>query len=352
MRRKPIFSIIIIALILTIGILYGINKTTDVSYQTLDGKVFGTYYSVKIATESLNPNVQQDIVRTLEQINNRMSIFEPYSEISQINRSPANIPLHLSRQMALIMQTSAKINHISKGAFDPTVGKLVELWGFGTQNNPPIPTPKKIAETLSYSGFDKLEFNPDYSELKKKDSRTFLNLSAIAKGYAVDKIAELLDLYGYKNYLVDIGGEMRVSGHLYGYKNYLVDIGGEMRVSGQRDDKSNGWNIGVAVPQKQSKDNLFAMSLSNIAVATSGDYQNFTYYEGKKIAHAISPQTGYPVSDRLASVTVLDKSCMQADAYATGLLVLGFSKGLQLAEENHIPAIFHFSSDAKFLQEE
>ena len=343
MRRKPIFSIIIIALILTIGILYGINKTTDVSYQTLDGKVFGTYYSVKIATESLNPNVQQDIVRTLEQINNRMSVFEPYSEISQINRSPANIPLHLSRQMALIMQTSAKINRISKGAFDPTVGKLVELWGFGTQNNPPIPTPKKIAETLSYSGFDKLEFNPDYSELKKKDSRTFLNLSAIAKGYAVDKIAELLDLYGYKN--------------------YLVDIGGEMRVSGQRDDKSNGWNIGVATPKKHSKDNLFAMSLSNIAVATSGDYQNFTYYEGKKIAHAISPQTGYPVSDRLASVTVLDKSCMQADAYATGLLVLGFSKGLQLAEENHIPAIFiirnqddtfavHFSSDAKFLQEE
>ena len=343
MRRKPIFSIIIIALILTIGILYGINKTTDVSYQTLDGKVFGTYYSVKIATESLNPNVQQDIVRTLEQINNRMSVFEPYSEISQINRSPANIPLHLSRQMALIMQTSAKINRISKGAFDPTVGKLVELWGFGTQNNPPIPTPKKIAETLSYSGFDKLEFNPDYSELKKKDSRTFLNLSAIAKGYAVDKIAELLDLYGYKN--------------------YLVDIGGEMRVSGQRDDKSNGWNIGVATPKKHSKDNLFAMSLSNIAVATSGDYQNFTYYEGKKIAHAISPQTGYPVSDQLASVTVLDKSCMQADAYATGLLVLGFSKGLQLAEENHIPAIFiirnqddtfavHFSSAAKFLQEE
>ena len=315
MRILKYFFIFFIASAL---IVYLWQKRTP--YQIITGQTMGTYYSIKIRTEQENKKLYKKIQNELSEINLEMSVFDLNSEISSINGEPEDTWIPLSEPMQNVLKTAHKIYKQSNGAFDPTVGKLIDLWGFGTSRQKKIPTDEEIKNLLEISGFDKVTFNNDYSELKKSNSEVMINLSAIAKGYGVDRIAELLKENGYND--------------------FVIEIGGEVRTSGQKSEDVDGWNIGIIKPANNYTENAYIVTLKDLSVATSGDYRNFFYIDNEKFSHTISPQTGYPVKSNLMSVTVFDKSCMTADGLATAMMVMGETKALNFANRNNIAAIF------------
>ena len=213
---------------------------------------------------------RQKIKNELEQINAEMSVFEPGSEINNINDAAAGQPIDLSDNMSDVMRSAREVYRLTEGSFDPTVGQLVDLWGFGAGRHADIPTDEQIKETLKTVGFNKLSFSDNYKTLQKNNRSLMLNLSAIAKGYAVDRIALLLKQEGYQN--------------------FVIDIGGEIYASGEKSDANKGWNIGIAVPKLDNapEQNAAVIRLRNMAVATSGDYRNYYYKDNKRYSHTIS----------------------------------------------------------------
>lgn len=314
-------KLFLLVFIIALVIFYIKNPVSN--YYTINGETFGTYYSVKINTSRENNLLGKQIKEELELINKRMSVFDNNSEISQINHAQAGVWIPLSDEMAELMKTTKTVYDQSKGYFDPTVGKLVDLWGFGTTNRTTIPTEAQIKDALKTTGFNKLEFSPDFKQVKKLSSDVSINLSAVAKGYGVDKIYELLDQQGYSD--------------------FVVEIGGEVRAKGKRAATASGWNIGISDPQ--TKDNTYIISLSNQAVATSGDYENFYEIDGQKYSHTISPITGHPVQNSLASVTVFKSDCATADALATALMAMGYPKALSFANRNNLAVVFYLRTE-------
>ena len=313
-----IFQTVSILVVIIVGSLYAFHKKTDI--QTIEGQIFNTYYKIKLRPQKILIDLPKQIKIALEEVNQQMSVFVADSEISKINQASAGETIVLSPPLSYVLQTSAKINNESSGAFDPTISPLIDLWGFGKGHKFQNPSDEQINRILEYSNFNKLKFTSDYASLTKTDSRTQLNLSAIAKGYAVDKIATLLEEHNIKN--------------------YIVEIGGEIRVSGNKDSSGNLWIIGLGVPLTTSKANAFTMDITDIAVATSGDYRNFIEKDGLRFSHTISPKTGKPVTNNLASVTVLANTCMEADAYATAIMSMGYEKGLEMSKKLNLPVIF------------
>ena len=312
-----------IATIFALGIYFVVIRNNP--YQEISGKAFGTYYNIKIRTENKNRELPLKIKNELNKINQEMSVFEPDSEINKINALETAQTIEISDNMNTLLSSAKKIHHLTNGNFDPTVGPLVELWGFGTVKQNLTPTTEQIQATLKNIGFDKIKLNN--KTLSKQNHNLMINLSAIAKGYAVDRISNLLQSEGYKN--------------------YVIEIGGEVYASGSKSDTTKGWTIGVASPTQDSQttENSAIVILSNMAVATSGDYRNYYYKDNKRYSHTISPQTGYPVEHNLASVTVFDSNCMNADAIATGIMAMGETKGLKFANQNKIPAIFFIRNE-------
>lgn len=300
----------------------------DNPYQEINGRAFGTYYNIKIRTDYKNRSLLSKVKTVLDNVNSRMSVFEPGSEINDINEAPAGQLIELSDEMSYLLENTNSVYRLTNGNFDPSVGQLVDLWGFGAGKHKDIPTDQEIKDTLKNVGFNKLIFSADYQTVRKNNSHFNINLSAIAKGYAVDKVAEMLKKEGYKD--------------------FVVEIGGEVLASGEKSDQNAGWNIGIARPGKDTAadENAVVIRLHNLAVATSGDYRNYYYKDNKRYSHTISPQTGYPVEHNLASVTVFDKSCMRADAIATGLMVMGEKKAMSFANQQRIPVIM-FVHDEK-----
>ena len=317
-RDMRIFKYFFIFFVITALIVYLWQKR--IPYQTITGQTMGTYYSVKIRTDKEDKKLYKKIQNELSEINLEMSVFDLNSEISNINSEPENIWIPLSEPMQKVLKNAYKIYKQSNGAFDPTVGKLIDLWGFGTSRQKKIPSDEDVKNLLAVSGFDKIKFNEDYSELKKANNDVAINLSAIAKGYGVDRIGELLEKSGYKD--------------------YVIEIGGEVRASGQKSEDVDGWNVGIIKPANNYTDNAFVVTIKDLSVATSGDYRNFFYIGDEKFSHTISPQTGHPVKSNLMSVTVFDKSCMIADGLATAMMVMGETKALNFANRNNIAAIF------------
>ena len=314
MRILKYISIILLLVALALFL-----RSTFSDYQEFGGKIFNTYYKIKIRTSVADGSLPRQIENILQDIDAKMSVFNEDSEISKLNKTKAGESFALSEDLSKVLKTAKKINKESNGAFDPAIAPLIDLWGFGPEHKFASPSEEKLSEVKSYSRFDKLTFSKDYKKVTKKDARTSLNLSAIAKGYAVDRIAESLEELGFRD--------------------YVVEIGGELRLSGRRDDKGELWNIGIGVPLKYSKGNALVMEISDYAVATSGDYRNFIEEDGKVFSHTISPQTGQPVKNDLASVTVFAPTCMEADAYATAIMAMGKQKGLELANKIKLPII-------------
>ena len=285
----------------------------DKPYQSISGQTMGTYYNVKIRTRKEDNMLPQKIRQRLDELNREMSVFDSESEISRLNNAKAGEWIDLSPEMSKVMKDSAKIWRLSGGAFDPTVGRLVDLWGFGASVPKKAPSEAEIKEVLKYTGFDKLKFADGYSRVKKSNDNIYINLSAIAKGYGVDRIAKLLEDEGYTD--------------------FVVEIGGEVVARGSRSEEEKGWKIGVVKPA-ETPETAFVADLRNAAVATSGDYRNYYYKDGKKYAHTIDPRTGYPVQHSILSATVIARDCMSADAYATAFMVMGLEEAERFADSH------------------
>jgi thiamine biosynthesis lipoprotein len=289
----------------------------------LSGQTMGTSYSIKLVAPDQNLDRQALGVKLsarLDEINSTMSTYRPESELSRFNRLDSTEWSPVSDELCALVADALEFSELTDGAFDVTVGPLVNLWGFGPDGDiSRPPTDAAIAEALTRVGFGKLHANCDLPALRKDRADVYVDLSALAKGYAVDQSAELLETHRITDYLVEIGGELRMRGH-----NALGEL----------------WAIAVEKPQDDTRSVQSVVRLTDSAMATSGDYRNFFEFEGRRYSHTIHPKTGRPVTHDAAAVTVVDKSAADADALATALLVLGPEEGLALAAREGIAAYF------------
>lgn len=302
---------------------------------TLSGSTMGTYYRVTVV--SLPPTLDEtglkaEIEKLLVKINAQMSTYIPDSELSRFNDYPMTDWFPVSSETAIVVAEGLEIHHLTGGAFDITVGPLVNLWGFGPPGSKnEIPNEENINETLKKVGSQHLKSRLSPPALKKEIVELYVDLSGIAKGFAVDSIADYLETEGILNYIVDIGGEMKTKGS-------------------KKNDSA--WKIAIEKPSVGKKEIHQVIDLNNQAIATSGDYRNYFERDGKRYSHEINPRTGYPIQHRLASVSVLDTTCMRADALATALIVLGPQEGYQLAEKENKAALFIIKSEDGFIEKE
>lgn len=278
----------------------------------LTGRTMGTTYSIKLVTGYFQSTdgLQEKIDARLDQINQSMSTYSKDSEISRFNRWRATREaFSISEDFYRVMTIGQQLFELSGGAWDATVEPLINLWGFGPDRPAEdIPTENQIKQALTSVGFQQVEING--RSLTKTHPDVTLDLGSIAKGYGVDRIADLL----------------RESG----YDNFLVEIGGEVYAAGLRKDLKP-WRVGINRPQKDAPRYAIyqVVSLSGRAMATSGDYRNFIERNGQTYSHIIDPRTGYPVANGVVSATVVADNCTFADGLATALMVMGAKKGLQ-----------------------
>ncbi len=295
----------------------------------------GTSYSVQINAKG-SANLDDELTNTIEdilnQVNQKMSTYIDDSELSQINSSTSTEWLSVSQDLYNVISTANTISIKTEGAFDITVGPLVNQWGFGPEDrNEIIPPPDSTIQILSeYVDYKQLNLRPSPPEIRKLKADISLDLSGIAKGYAIDKIADYLERNGFENYMIEIGGELRAKGF---------------------NNSEELWRIGIEKPLTEDREVHKIIHLDNTAMATSGDYRNFFTINDVRYSHGIDPKTGHPVSHQLVSVTVLDPSAMVADARATGLLVMGPDDGVKLAVRENIPALFIISSTNGYLEQ-
>ena len=287
------------------------------------GETMGTTYSVKISklpTDLERSELGAEIEACLERVNASMSTYRMDSELSQLNQNRSTEWIEISKPLADVIDESLKISVLSDGAYDVTVGPLVNLWGFGPEGpRQTAPDPSDISARRQQTGFRKIHLNTDRTAIRKDVAEIYIDLSSLAKGYGVDQLGELLEKFGIEN--------------------YLVEVGGELRVKGERPD-GGAWNIAIEKPLAGQRAIQQVIHLKDIAVATSGDYRNFFEDRGIRYSHTIDPGTGMPIAHSLASVTVMEKSAMRADALATAFMALGPEAGLKLAEDQQIAALF------------
>lgn len=292
----------------------------------IQGKTMGTYFRVTLAVPDRKINVdalRAKIERTLDAVNQSMSTYVEDSELMRFNAADTTEPVAISAGLRRVIKQALTIADQSDGYYDITIGPLVELWGFGRKKVSRAPNQAEIEAALERVGYRYLKLSP--AGLTKAREDVSLDLSSIAKGYGVDQVAELLEAEGYRN--------------------YLVDIGGELRLAGQRFDKP--WRIGIEAPDSQIEavQSVVAVTRSQLAMATSGNYRNYRDYDGVHAVHTIDPKTGGFRRSRLLAVTVLDDDCMTADAYATALMALGEGKAARFAEKYRLPVLFIYAGE-------
>jgi thiamine biosynthesis lipoprotein len=248
-----------------------------------------------------------------------MSNWREDSELSRLNRHAGGTPFPLSPELYDVLRQSAEVSAASGGAFDVTVGPLVEAWGFGAgPGGAEPPGPEAIGALLDRVGYRKLVLDPEHGSASKEDPGLEVDLSAVAPGYAVDLVAARLEERGFGRYLVEIGGELRVSG---------------------TNPEGRAWRVAIERPELLRRETQRVVEISDAALATSGDYRDFFERDGVRYTHTIDPATGSPVLHSLASATVIDPSCALADAWATAMMVLGPEEGLRLADERGMPVL-------------
>ena len=322
MKRLVIIATILISLVV-ITVYLNQNGSGSPNPIAISGTTMGTSYHLKVVvTDGWKVDVaelKRLIINRLTEIDNKMSTYKGDSDVSRLNTAAADTWVPIDAETLVVVSEAQKISNISAGSFDVTIGRLVNLWGFGpTINIAAIPDPDKISNLLQQSGYNKLDLQQSPPALLKRSELLYLDLSAIAKGYAVDSVAELLRQNGIDNFLVEIGGE--------------IITNGEKRVD-------TPWVVGIETPVAGQRVVHKRLKLSNVSMATSGDYRNYFEENGVRYSHTIDPANGYPIKHKLASVTVIDDSCMRADAIATAIMVMGVEKGLTFAESQGL-AIF------------
>lgn len=301
------------------------NPNEQQTYQVY-GETQGTTYTVKYLTQKGN-NYQIAIDSVLVAFSQSLSTYIPDSEISIFNKLSASDSSIVFQNDFFypVLKSSKEIFEISEGAFDPTLAPVIRVWGFGEMAEPEKIPSDKIDSLLEFVGFDKyIVF--DKTSLKKTKKDIQLNFNAIAQGYAVDVVALFLETKNIKNYMVEIGGEVRASG-----------IGTD----------EAGWKIGIDKPIEEGKNNpnpqrqlQAIVTLNNKSLVTSGNYRKFYIRDGKKYPHTINPKTGYPVTHTLLSATVLANDAMTADGLGTSCMVLGKDKALTMIEKLENTEVF------------
>lgn len=285
---------------LIIGTVIIVRQQRSTPYQKDTGFIFGTVYNI---TYQYDKSLKADIEAELKKVDGSLSPFNKHSIITKINR---NEDVTVDKMFADVFNLARQISTETDGAFDITVAPLVNAWGFGFKNAPQ-PTRHAIDSLKQLTGYMKVSL--DGMKVSKKDPRMMLDCSAIAKGYACDVVAEYLRKRGIENFMVEIGGEIVTQGI---------------------NEKRLPWKIGVTKPVDDSlntnQELQTVLNVTNKAMATSGNYRNFYYKNGKKYAHTIDPVTGYPVQHNILSATVIADNCATADAYATAFMVMGLDK--------------------------
>lgn len=291
------------------------------------GETMGTFYEVK-STEGIS-DYKKGIDSVLVAVNQSFSTYIPESTISKINKNVNNQPL-ADRAFEQVFYKAYAIYKITEGAFDPAIMPVVNYWGFGPKGKKAVTNvdSQAVAELMKYSRFDSTFIKKNtkgVARLSKYHARTQLDFSAIAKGYGVDRVAAYLDEQNLDNYYVNIGGEVRGKG---------------------RKKDGSGWKIGINRPEAGSGLNEYELlvELKDLSMATSGNYRNFHEVNGQKYAHILDPKTGFPSKSDLLSATVFSRDCMEADAYATACMVMGFEKSRALIEaQTGLEAVLLFS---------
>lgn len=278
------------------------------SYIYNEGIIFGTFYHIKY---DYKEDLKDEIQEKLNEVNKSLSTFDSLSVLSKINR---NIPVRLDSHFVIVFNKAQEISAQTDGAFDMTVSELVNAWGFGFKSEK-FPTQTVIDSLMQYVGYRKIKINND--TVYKENPKVTIDASAIAKGYGVDVVANYLESKGIKNYLVEIGGEIRLKGI---------------------NPKNQKWSLAIDKPIDDSlgilEEYQEILYLDSGAVATSGNYRKFYYKNGQKYSHTINPKTGYPVNHQLLSVTVYTKDCMSADAYATSFMVMGKDRAISFLSKH------------------
>ena len=305
-------------MIIAIGFMLG-HK--DEPYQHNSGYIFGTSYNI---TYQCADDHKADIEKALNEVDASLSPFNDSSIITHVNR---NENVVLDKLFLDVFRLAQKINEDTEGAFDITVAPMVNAWGFGFKNG--VNPDEKVIDSLrQVVGLHKVRLEGD--KIVKTDPRVMLDCSAIAKGYGVDVVANLLRKFGIKNFMVEIGGEVVTSG-----------------VNRER----MPWRIGVTKPTDDSlsinNELQTVINVTDKAMATSGNYRNFYYKGGRKYAHTIDPKTGYPVQHSILSATVITNDCATADAYATSFMVMGLEKSKKVLERHPEMMVYFIYNDEK-----
>lgn len=279
-------------------------------FHFLEGETMGTFYHIKYQA-SEKDIFAKEIDSLLLTINNSLSTYIPKSTIARFNALDKGV--ESDPYFEEVFLAAKEVFKKSGGAFDPTVMPLVNAWGFGFKDMANIDS-MLIDSLKKFVAFDQVSLKNGY--VSKKIPGIMLDFSAIAKGYGVDVVAKFLESKGVKNYMVEIGGEVRLKGN---------------------NPKRKKWTVGLEVPEEHlsaQQDYKVIINATNISIATSGNYRNFYYKDGIKYAHTIDPKSGYPIFNDMLSATVLHPDCMIADAYATAFMVLGKEKSLEIVKKN------------------
>lgn len=306
--------------IITFAALLSLFGCRQPEYQTAQGGIYGTVYKVNYQS---NDNLADTIRMEMERVNQSLSMFNKNSIVAKINRGESN---EVDSLFVRLFLKAKEIYALTSGAFDITVAPLVNAWGFGYKHDS-LPSPAKVDSLLTIVGMDKLTLSN--GRLTKAVAGVEIDASSIAKGLGVDLVAEYLESRGIENYMIDIGGEIRVKG-----------------VNSQ----GNVWSIGIDKPienmEMGSRELQGIVAIDQGALATSGNYRNFYVRDGKKYGHTIDPHTGYPIQREIVSASVYAHSCMEADAYATAFMVLGLKEGRRIVENDpHLEVYFIYNEN-------
>lgn len=312
-----------VLVLLIIGAVFAIRtnkEKVEQPYQMNEGVIFGTTFHAKYQYKE---DLQEEIMKELGRVDASLSMFNPQSCISRVNNGESCVA---DSMLQLVLKLSMDISKRTDGAFDVTVAPLVNAWGFGFKQGK-FPDDNMVDSLLQFVGWQKVTMRND--TILRKDERTIMDLSAVAKGFGVDMVADLLRRHGIGNFMIEIGGEIVAEG---------------------TNPKGEKWRIGINKPDDDSTSTnnelQEVIGITGKALATSGNYRNFYYHEGRKIAHTIDPKSGKPVQHSILSSTVMAPSCAMADGFATAFMVMGVEKAKEvLDKEKDLQAYFIYANE-------
>jgi thiamine biosynthesis lipoprotein len=318
---RVILRLLLIACVVLLPVTGCQQPATD-PYLQLSGQTMGTTWSVALRSTNAADaaGIKTGLQERLDGINALMSTYDSDSEVSRFNLLTSTDWFEVSDETFQVVELAQQISKLTAGAFDISVGPLVDLWGFGAQPSASLPpAPEQVAAVTAAVGYEKLQLRPEPAAIRKKNPQLRIDFAAIAKGYAVDVLARYLD-------------QLQI-------EHYLVEIGGELKIRGVRRD-GTPWRVAIEQPLDHSRKVATIFPLTDIALATSGNYRNYYEKNGQRYVHTIDPASGKPIQHQLASATVLDPFAARADALATALMVMGEQRGRQFCEEHQIAAYF------------